>query len=1120
MGNRKVAHGWVACALMLCVACAMAAAQETATRPAGPAKIYVPYEKLKGVFESEKQGVFLPYAQFRRLWQAARGAPAGVAGAPVPYLISTARFEGKVGAELAAMQMELTVDVLAEGWVEVPIGLGEVAVAKAAFAEAGAGQVRPLLRVVGGQYRLVTKGTGRYVLKVDFVRQLIAKPGLNVLRFRTPAAAISTLELVIPEENMKVDVKPMLAATTSQVDAEGKKSTRLQAFLGSAESVELSWKPKTQAAAELAAVVIAEQLQHIDVAEALIRHEVSFRYDIRRRGVDAFTIQLPGNFRVISVAGANISKWDIPARPGGPGPQTLQVKLFSPAKDQYALTVKMERFLKEAAAQVVLTPVVTQQVLRRTGLIAVTHSPRRSVELREAKALARVDTGRLPANLRKRPGVTAWRFITADYGGKLAIASVAPRITANHYWALGIGSSRLELRGNLSYQVERAGVFQLSLNLPERWRVVSMGPAKLVDDHQFAGKGPQRKLNILLKREMTGGIQLKLTANAVRPAEDAPVDFALPLPDAENLRLYNGELMVYLHERLRAEVEALRQFQPKPLARANRWASIAPFSPAMAFEFRSVDASKPAGARFKIAVKPTQVSAEVHRLVDIQPGSVREEAIVAYHVRYAAVDTFYLKMPAALADAEVQIAGDPDPARPRIKEKPRIDALPADQRAKAPPTQPAASAPASKWAYYKIVLQLPVLGRYRVRVTARRSFQAGGADEPTPVVVHPILAAGRLADQRGQIAVAKADTLAVLSPAAENLTPADPGSAADLPHEPHRRLAALAFKYGAPPFALSLPVVTQKEAAVITTMVTGAMIEQVLAPDGMLNTRAVYLLATSRGDRLAITLPPGATPYQFLLNGQEAAVEAAPAGKRIVRLPPSAGQVGRFVLEVSYGVAGARAGALGAPTLPEEIPFQQTLWRVWLPEEDYVLGHDRRFSRIDRYQAEQLLGELAAGQPAPVRFGREREGQALHFVRQGAPGELSVLLADKRWFSVIVWAAVLAAGAAMLKLRWFHRCVVVLAAAAAGLGVGLFSPLLSARLALTASPAAALVLLLWVAQWLFVAVPGRLEARRRARASAAAAGAPPPPPSEPAPQAPDAEQPPQQPGQEQAGEGA
>ncbi len=39
--------------------------------------IYIPYDRLKKVFEKEGRGVFLPYEKFQELWKAARGQGAG-----------------------------------------------------------------------------------------------------------------------------------------------------------------------------------------------------------------------------------------------------------------------------------------------------------------------------------------------------------------------------------------------------------------------------------------------------------------------------------------------------------------------------------------------------------------------------------------------------------------------------------------------------------------------------------------------------------------------------------------------------------------------------------------------------------------------------------------------------------------------------------------------------------------------------------------------------------------------------------------------------------------------------------------------------------------------------------
>ena len=162
---------------------------------AQPAKVYVPYDNIKAIFEKPGQGVFLPYEDFQKLWHAAQGRPKDVSEAPYKYLISIARFKGTVKQELAELRLDLTVDILADGWVEVPIGLGEVGVARVEFIEPKKPDVKPLLRVVDGRYILMAKGKGRYELALDFVRQLQTEPGLNILDSRRDRWGYHTVSL-------------------------------------------------------------------------------------------------------------------------------------------------------------------------------------------------------------------------------------------------------------------------------------------------------------------------------------------------------------------------------------------------------------------------------------------------------------------------------------------------------------------------------------------------------------------------------------------------------------------------------------------------------------------------------------------------------------------------------------------------------------------------------------------------------------------------------------------------------------------------------------------------------------------------------------------------------------
>ncbi|MCE5326827.1 MAG: hypothetical protein LLG01_10450 [Planctomycetaceae bacterium] len=1067
---------------LLVLTAVAAAAWAAPPEPAkAPDKVYVPYDKLKGLLDDEGQGVFLPYKDFQRLWQAAQASPADAAAAPGDYLISTARFSGGVGGELAALKLELTVDILAEGWVNVPLGLGEAAIARTAIQ--GDDKTQPLLRVVDGQYVLLAKGAGRKVVQIDFVRQIQTQPGLNILDLALPRAAITTFELVIPEENMKVDVEPMLAATTSQETAAGKSATRLQAFLGAAQRVKLSWKPKTQAAADLQPVIISNQLQHLLVTEALVSYDVTFNYEIRRRGVDAFTIELPAGFRVTSVEGANIGKWDVadaPAAAAGakaPAGQLLKVKLFSAVTDNYTLVLKMERLLKETQVDLPLTPVLTHEVLRRSGLLAVTHSPRRSVELRDLKNLSRVDTGRLPGNLSGQSGATAYQFVSADYAATLVIGTVEPRVAVFQQWSLAVNDSWQQLQGNINYSIERAGLFRISMTLPEPWEVLSVGPADVVDDHQFSGKGDTRQLNILLKREIIGNVSLAIQARRPRAKLDDSVTFTLPQPDKTNLRHYSGQFVLYVPAHLSAQVERLDQFQSLPLRQIGQRGAFG-MAPQMAFQFGAIAADKPAAAIFKIAVKPSQVSAVVNRLVNIQPGAIVDQAAIAYTVLYSPQDVFYVQVPVELADAGLTLTGE------NIKETPRVDAPPATGPSQGSAGEAApATAPATKAGvvYYKVVLQSPMTGTYWLYTNVRRPFKAGAVGSAATVNVEPILAAGRLSDQSGFVAIAKGETLALGQPLANNLTPGDPTSAVDLPYAPHRGAASLAFRYTRPPFELSLPVVTQEEAAVITTMATATIVEQVLGYDGQLNGRVVYLLKTSKGDRLPITLH-GAKLRQVLLNGVEAPVEASTAADQsIVRLPPSAGQVTNVVLDIRFGQDKASASKLDVPSLPKEVAFQVTLWRLWIPEQDIVLGNDRAFSPV---RGDGELAMLASNQPVQVTWALPGQGWAMTFQRQGAPGTLSVTTVGREGFAVATWLVVLAAGAAMLKLRGFPRLVIVLAAIVLLAVINLYWPQFAFRLGWHGLLAAVVVLALWAGQWFFAML------RRRA----GRAGSPPPMP--------------------------
>ena len=95
--------------------------------------IYIPYEKLRQVFEKHGRGVFLPYEEFDELWQAAQDKtrPGRRAAPPVGAVITEIENEAAVSGDVVQVKAQLKIDLLTEGWHEVPLRLADAAIVRA-----------------------------------------------------------------------------------------------------------------------------------------------------------------------------------------------------------------------------------------------------------------------------------------------------------------------------------------------------------------------------------------------------------------------------------------------------------------------------------------------------------------------------------------------------------------------------------------------------------------------------------------------------------------------------------------------------------------------------------------------------------------------------------------------------------------------------------------------------------------------------------------------------------------------------------------------------------------------------------------------------------------------------
>lgn len=233
---------------------AQSAAADGQEKPAREQTIYIPYAKLRQIFEKEGRGVFVPYDEFQRLWKAAREAAKKIEDykPPVATLIAEIDSQATVSRDVMTVKARLQIEVLAEGWQYVFLSLKDSAIRSAMIGQRPA---RLLYRPEGYWVLVEKKGKEpeKIELLLEYSKAFAKQPGMNSVEFDAPQAPVNRWQIRIPEPGVKVNVHPNISATDSGAElmdpaaadqkpdqaADAKKETLVQAFVGAAPTVRI-----------------------------------------------------------------------------------------------------------------------------------------------------------------------------------------------------------------------------------------------------------------------------------------------------------------------------------------------------------------------------------------------------------------------------------------------------------------------------------------------------------------------------------------------------------------------------------------------------------------------------------------------------------------------------------------------------------------------------------------------------------------------------------------------------------------------------------------------------------------------------------------------------------------
>jgi hypothetical protein len=988
-----------------------------------PARVYIPFEDLKKVFEKEGQGVFVPYAEFQALWRKAMDRPE----TPAPSGVATAIYEGRVEGDLAVVEGSLEVVSGSDGEAAVPVGLGDAALGEATLD----GKPAVILADPEKGRRVVVRGRGPHTLHVTLVAPIQPKDGDRTVAFPSAGAPVSRLTFRVPGEGVKVTVEPNLATTRSDA---GSGTTLVQAYVGAAKEVRLTWRPKPVEAAGVEPVLqVRTEILH-RVGEQTVETAGHAALEVLRAPRRSFRLRFPATARVLRVQGADIRSWEDSEVEGGL--REVRIELHNEVLGGWEVKFDLETPRTEGAAEESLPAVVFEGASRESGWEAVAAASPVSVRPSAVEGFYRVRPEDLAKWMAGGDTVLAYRYAGGRRRLALAVETLAPEVAVAERSLLELGGGAAVLRALLDVDVRRAGLFQFSVAIPAGYDLegAKAGDAKgelRPVDARVEGEGDERRAVLDLGTRRLGLFPVLLVLRRSLEATETESSVDLPVIRPAGTARLRGVLAVASDEALDVRSGTVRGFVPADPAEIAAARVPAPEPPPggarpVLFGFRH--AGEDRGGTLLVLRRKPLVTAETVTSVSVEEDRLRVRHAVRFLVRYAGVDAFRVSLPRAVSDrARLDGAG--------VKERSR-EADPAD----------------AERVLHTVRLQAPALGEWLLSVDYDLPEQplAIGASRKVEVPVPVVRGVER---EVGFYAVTRDPALSVEGQE-KGLTYAD---AREVPAWGGAADSFLAYRFLGHPHSLSLAVTKHEPVAVLQAVVNAMALDTLVGGGAVALTEVRMDVQVNGLQYLKVSLPTDAEIESTEVDGAPVSPRKE-GGMLLLPCPRGRGRDDRFPVRVVYRQPAPDAAGrsfrvlLAAPRVPDAM-LQATAWTLWVPPDSTFFsggGNLRPAERVSLLGA--VLSDLAAtfGAPAapgaptarggvlppqvtigtagraPYSFARTGEEAVLdaRFVPRAVVGGIAALagvaalalalLALRRGASALAWGVALAAASLLL----------------------------------------------------------------------------------------------------------
>ncbi len=828
--------------------------------------IYLPYRNLKDAFDRHGSTVFLPYSEYLKRWRDTEPEAATIDG-----VITQSHYRGRVDQSLLRIDAELTVQVLGKPWVEVPVQFGAAAVGKLT---AGEGQ-QVLLRGTGnGTYALLFGQAGEHVVKLELAVPISTSPYGRSASFAVPPVGITTFELAIPETDQTVELNPQLVSLPVEPAAG---ETRIKATLGSTTNIAANWHAKTGLKPDMDLLAAVTNHQQVTLRDGLAHTDVWLDYDILRGEMSSVAIAVPTSHRILGVSSGNAKIRGWKAEPGDDA-QTLTIDFLNPVRDDITIEIHSEREFGTDPLPLAgrdddgkFHGIHAIDAVRESGQISVAAANDLSLQFEKLTGLARIETAEVAERLR-RDGTPTLKLYSSNIELIVTAKPVEPRLLVDSDYRFELTDDELKLNAALNYTVERAGVFELRVAIPEGLIVDGVSDnVGLYREHHLEN-GDQNVLRVVFGRKSAPAQQFSLQIRGHVALEDETDELELTLPIPEPLDIEREVARVSVVASQGIDIITVQEnviaAQPAPVDGIVPNRQLAAQQSIVAWTFNR----RPVEIPIRTERRPTRLTARVGSTVNVKEELIEVKTQLTYDVQFAGLDTFRFAVPEAVSE-KVQVVSLEGGSAPAIKQS-----VPAEEAV-------------DGWITWTVTMQRPVTGKHRFQVTWDQAPEATAeeaaetaVDDDAPeaagdskainLVFQTLRVLGldgegdqpevALADVSGEVVVQKDRSLAVeTKPLDEGLEAIDIRELQLLPQS-----GAVAYRYFRQPVGLKIDAMKHEIQKVVETVVTRGLVEVVTRKDSKANYRCRYRIRSSERQRLRVDVPVGSELLGVFVDGQ------------------------------------------------------------------------------------------------------------------------------------------------------------------------------------------------------------------------------------------------------------